>query len=143
MAAGQRNRVAAALAAVMAVGAAAGAVGLWSGSIDFGEEITARLPWGSALVAGTALLVVVALPMTLAAVAAWRGNPRAPQLLLLAGLLLVGWIVVEVAFIRSFSWLQPVCAVWGALVAVLGLRDRSRAPVPGLSPGRSPGARRT
>ncbi|GAA1258732.1 hypothetical protein GCM10009657_37380 [Oryzihumus leptocrescens] len=127
----------------MAVGAAAGTVGLWAGSIDFGEEITARLPWGSTLLAGTALLVVVALPMTLAAVAAWRGSPRAPELLLLAGLLLVGWIVVEVAFIRSFSWLQPVCAVWGALVAVLGRRDRGRAPVPDVSPGRSPGARRT
>ncbi|MGZ4600437.1 MAG: hypothetical protein ACXVYY_06920 [Oryzihumus sp.] len=143
MATVQRDRVAAALAAVMAVGAAAGTFGLWSGSVGFGEEITGRLPWGSTLVAGTALLVVVALPMTLAAVAGWRGNPRAPQLLLLAGLLLVGWIVVEVAFIRSFSWLQPVCAVWGALVAVLGLRDRGRAPVPGVSPGRSPDARRT
>lgn len=141
MATGRRDRLAATLAAVMAVGAAAGTLGLWSGSIDFGEEITARLPWGSALVAGAALLVVVAVPMAVAAVTAWRGDPRAPQLLLVAGVLLVGWIVVEVAFIRSFSWLQPVCAAWGALVAVLGLRDR--APLPGVSPGRSPGARRT
>lgn len=143
MAAGQRDRGAATLAAVMAVGAAAGALGLWGGSIDFGDEITARLPWGSTVLAGTALLVVVAVPMAVAASAAWRGDPRAPRLLLVAGLLLVGWIVVEVAFIRSFSWLQPVCATWGALVAVLGLRDRGRAPGPGVSPGRSPGARRT
>lgn len=143
MATGRRDRLAAALAAVMAVGAAAGTIGLWSGSVDFGEEITARLPWGSPLLAGAALLLVVAVPMAVAAVTSWRGDPRAPQRLLVAGLLLVGWIVVEVAFIRSFSWLQPVCAAWGALVAVLGLRDRGRAPVPGVSPGRSPGARRT
>jgi hypothetical protein len=37
-----------------------------------------------------------------------------------AGLALVGWIVVEVAFIRTFSWMQPVCAAYGALLAGLG-----------------------
>lgn len=42
----------------------------------------------------------------------------------LAGAALIGWIVVEIAFIRSFSWLQPACALYGAAVLGLGLRLR-------------------
>ena len=139
-------RPASVLAGVMAVAAAAGAVGLWAGGIDFGEEVTARLPWGSTLLAGTALLLVVAVPMGLAAVAAWRAAPRAPELLVVAGLLLVAWIAVELAFIRSLSWLQPVCLVWGLVVALWGrhaARTVGPRPEPGVSPGRTRGAHRT
>lgn len=139
-------RVDAVLAGVMAVGGAAGAVGLWTGSIDFGEEINGRLPWGSMVFAGAALLLVVGLPMAVAAVAAWRDDSRAPTLLVVAGVLLVGWIAVELAFIRSVSWLHPVCALWGLVVALLGWQvQRSGRGVagPGISPGRTPGAHRT
>ena len=145
MAAAQRDRPGAVVAGVMAVAGAAGAVGLWGGGIDFGDEITARLPWGSTVLAGTALFLVVAVPMGLAAVAAWRGHPRAPELMVAAGLLLVAWILVEVAFIRSFAWLQPICAAWGLAVALLGRREGRRSPGGGVrvSPGRTPGAHRT
>ena len=49
------------------------------------------------------------------AVAARRGPPWADAAVVLAGLALVGWIVGEVAFLRTFSWMQPVCAGYGAL----------------------------
>jgi hypothetical protein len=39
----------------------------------------------------------------------------------IAGLALIGWIVVEVAVIRTFSWLQPVCFLYGAGVLALGV----------------------
>jgi hypothetical protein len=116
----QRHREIALLAGLMAVAAYAGVVGLMTGVLDMGTLLNGRLPFGSPVLGGLALLVIVALPMTVAAVAAWRGLPWAEAAVVTAGLALVGWIVVEVAFIRTFSWMQPVCAAYGALLAGLG-----------------------
>jgi hypothetical protein len=70
------------------------------------------------------LLLVVAVPMTAAATAAVMRVPRGPDALVVAGLLLVGWIAVQVPVVRVFSWLQPVCLAAGALVVLLGWRAR-------------------
>lgn len=112
----------AAAAGTMAVAGYAGAVGLLGGGIDFGPAITGRLPWHSPVVAGMALLAVVAAPMTVAAAAAWGGHRWAGPTGVVAGAALVGWIVVEVAVIRTYSWMQPFCAGYGLLVAALGGR---------------------
>lgn len=109
----------------MALAAAAGAAGLASGSLDLGETVTARLPFASAPAGGVALLVVVGVPMGVAAVDAWTGARRADATALGAGLLLMGWILVELAVIHSFSWLQPVCFAAGAAIAAAGHRGRS------------------
>ena len=45
-------------------------------------------------------------------------------MLMLAGTALVGWILLEIALIRTFAWLQPVCGGYGLLVAALGWRAR-------------------
>jgi hypothetical protein len=106
---------------LMSAAALAGVVGLAGGGIDFGPEITSRIPAGSPVLGAVALGVVVALPMGVAAVAGWRRSPWTADLAVLAGGALIGWIVVEVAFIRTFAWLQPACAAYGAVVLALGL----------------------
>ena len=67
--------------ALVALAAYAGAVGLATGSMSLGEEIDERLPFDSFVLAGLALLVFVALPTTVAALATWRqsgvGRPSA------------------------------------------------------------------
>lgn len=120
------DRPAALLAGLMAFCAYAGAVGLVGGGIDPGPAVTARLPFGSAALAGFALLLLVGVPMTVAAVTCWHGDPWAAVVLVGAGLALAGWIVVELLVIRTFSWLQPACFGYGLLLAWLGLRDRAR-----------------
>ncbi len=110
----------------MALGAFAGSVGLSIGSLDLGDTITSRLPFGSAPAGGGALLVVVGVPMTVAAVDSWTGAGRADATSLGSGLLLMGWILVELAVIRSFPWLQPACFAGGAATAVAGYRGRIR-----------------
>lgn len=109
---------------LMGLTAAAGVVGLARRSIDLGPEVTARLPGRSPEVAAVALGAVVAVPMGAAAVAGGRRAASTADLAVLAGSALIGWIVVQVAVIRAFSWLQPVCAAYGAVVLALGLRLR-------------------
>lgn len=114
---------------LMCLAAVAGVVGLAGGGIDFGPEITSRIPAASPVLAAVALGLAVALPMGAAAVAGWRRSPWTADLAILAGTALIGWIAVEIVVIRSFSWLQPACAVYGVVVLVLGLLLR-RSGVP-------------
>ena len=56
---------------IVSLSAYGGVVGFLAGAIDMGPEITSRFPFASPVLAGIALLAVVALPTTVAAVAAW------------------------------------------------------------------------
>jgi hypothetical protein len=91
-------------------------------SIDLGSVINARLPFESPQFAGGALFVVVGLPMATAAFAAWRGSRRDDLWAASAGALLMGWIVVEIGVIQSFSWLQPTLFAFGAGIAFAAYR---------------------
>ena len=104
----------AAFAALNAFGAWAGAVGLIAGGTDFGEVINERLPFESLVLAGLALATIVAVPLTLLAWSAWTGGPRTDELALVVGLLLIGWIIGQVAVIRAFSLFQPAYLAVGA-----------------------------
>ncbi len=105
-------------AAFNAFGAWAGAVGLVTGGMDFGESINDRLPFDSLVLAGLALGIIVGIPLTALAWSAWVGGPRTDDLALAVGLTLIGWIVVQVAVIRAFSLFQPAyLAVGAAFVA--------------------------
>ena len=92
-----------AVTGLIALSAYAGVVGLLGGGISFGETIDARLPFGSLILAGLALLAFVAVPMTIAAVAAAKDTQRSADLVFAAGQLLVVWIGVELAFIKAYS----------------------------------------
>ncbi len=109
---------------VVAAGALAGSLGLIVRSIDLGAKVNARLPFESPAFGGCALFLVVGVPMTLAAIAAWRGSRPANPGAMSAGALLMGWIVVEIGVIQTFSWLQPTLFVAGAAIAFAGYRGR-------------------
>jgi hypothetical protein len=110
---------AAAVTGAIALSGYAGVVGLMGGGISFGDTIDARLPFGSLLLAGMALLAIVAVPMTVASVASGRGMQYAADIVFGAGLLLVAWIAVELAFIKAYSWFHPTYLL--AAIVVLGL----------------------
>lgn len=101
-------------AACNAFGAWAGAVGLVTGGMDFGESINDRLPFDSLVLAGLALGIIVGIPLTVLAWSAWRGGPRTDDVALAVGLTLIVWIVVQVAVIRAFSLFQPAYLAVGA-----------------------------
>lgn len=118
-------------AALNAVAAWGGAIGLLTGSTDFGDAVNQRLPFDSVVVAGLALASIVAVPLTVLAWSAWTAGPRTDDLCLLVGVLLVGWILGQIAVIRAFSPFQPAYLAIGlGFVATshrIVLRSRQRA----------------
>ena len=109
-------------AGLVAFSAWAGAAGLVLGFLDLGAEATNRLPFDSPVLGGIALIMTVAVPMTVVAIMAWRGDPRTGPVTVLAGILQVWWIIVELAFIRIVSFFHPIYLAIGVAFIVAGRR---------------------
>ncbi|ORM36772.1 hypothetical protein [Williamsia sp. 1135] len=120
------NTVAVIVSALTALLAVAGAVGIAGGGIDFGDDIEGRLPWDSRLLAGLALVIIVAIPTALAAAALRARSPRGPAILIAAGMMLFGWIILQVIIIQAFNPLRVIFAVTGIALAITGLVLESR-----------------
>ena len=106
-------------AGFIAVSAYAGSIGMISGLLPVSASLAERLPFHSPVFSGIALALVVGVPSSYVAVLSWRRHPRTPDAAALAGLLLVGWVAVELAVVGQFSALQAVYAAAGAgLIAV-------------------------
>ena len=115
-------------AAFVALSAYGGTIGLATGALDMGHALNQRLPLHSPVLGGIALAVLVGVPATTVAVLARRADARTDLAAVVAGVLLVGWILVELAFIREISFLQFFYAGAGALFVALGLRHPPVAP---------------
>lgn len=110
-----------AVAAVLnAVAAAGGGWGLASGEISIGGRLEARLPWQSPVLGGIALLLIVAAPNAVLALLAWRGHRSVGPAAVATGGLLVGWILVELAYLRELSFFHPLYIGIGLLLMALG-----------------------
>jgi hypothetical protein len=118
------HRVAgAALVAVecfVAVGAVFGGVGLMADdAIGMLPEWLAGTPFTSWFWPGVFLLLVVATPMIVAAVAEITGRAWAYAASLVAGAAQIGWIVAQWLIFQRYFFLQPIMLAAG--LAVLGL----------------------
>jgi len=111
------------LAGFVAVSAYFGSLGLITGYLAVPNSMAARFPFDSPVFGGLALAIIVAFPTTAVGVLSYRRYRRAREAAALAGLLLVGWIAVELAIVRQFSVLQVVYAVAG--IALFWMGDRS------------------
>jgi hypothetical protein len=110
-------------AAFNAAAAWGGAIALLAGWTDFGDRLDQRLPFESPVLAGLALAVIVAVPLSGLAALAWRGDPRTGRAAMWTGVVLVAWIAVQLAFLRAFSLFQPAYVVIGGLFVGVGRRD--------------------
>lgn len=118
----ERHAGLAAFAALLALSAWGGAAGLSIGFLSLGPAVESRLPFASPVFGGLALAVVVALPMSVLAVLAWRGDPRTGDAAVVCGVLQVGWIVVELLFIWELSFFHPLFLAIGVALIVIGRR---------------------
>jgi hypothetical protein len=110
---------------LLAVGAYAGALGLITEGIDIGEA-AAKLPFGSMVFAGIALLVVNGLLPTAVVIGEWLHHPWAGVGHVAVGVALTSWIVVQVGVLGwPPHWLQILYFGWGCTILILALRQRA------------------
>jgi hypothetical protein len=83
-------------------------------------DLLARTPFGSWVWPGLVLALAVAVPAAATALGGVLRRAWAHVAHPLVGLVLVGWIVVQVAVIGFVAGLQPIMAVCGLVIAVLG-----------------------
>lgn len=104
----------------VAAGAVYGGVGLIAdNSIGMLPGWLDGTPFDSWTLPGVFLLLIIAAPMTVAAVAELRRMSWAHSASMVAGIAMVGWIVAQLAIIQRYFFLQPVMALCGVLVLVL------------------------
>ncbi len=111
---------------VLGLSAVYGGIGLLTGTIGVPDTWLEGSVFGSWLVPGTALLVVVAVPMLTAAFLELRQHLRAEAASAGAGLLQVVWIAAELLLMHRFDPLQPpVLGLAVVLLVATALRLRS------------------
>ena len=81
-------------------------------------------PFASWVLPGVALLALVAVPQAAAVVLVARDRPDADRWAMWVGIALTGWIVVQVAILGRFFFLQPVIFTFGAVEAGLAILRR-------------------
>ncbi|WP_157225924.1 hypothetical protein [Rhodococcus sp. AW25M09] len=111
----------------MSINAFGAAIGVASGAIDLGADAQARLPMSSPALAGLALVLVVGVPMGLAAASALAGGGKSGPIAHMAGVLLAAWVVISAAVLGETSWIQALFGVIGVLIALQGWRMTVRA----------------
>jgi hypothetical protein len=77
-------------------------------------------PFPDYFVPSLILLVVVGGSFMVAAIAVFTGLRIAPLAALTAGIVVLGWLTVQLAIIGYVSWMQPTTAIAGVLILVLG-----------------------
>ena len=110
------------LGLLLFVGVAAvyGGTGLMASGLGMPREWLDPLPVDTWWWPGVALLLTVAVPQLAAAVLVWRRDPRAGVVGVAVGVALVLWIVVQLALLQRYFFLQPVIAGVGTVEVVLG-----------------------
>jgi hypothetical protein len=119
---------------INALAAFGGSIGLATGTLALDGDLNERLPFASPVFGGIALAALVATPFTVVAVLAWRGDRRCELAAGVTGLLLVGWIAVQLAVLRAPAFLHAFYLAVGLGSVWYGRGALSRALHPVNSP---------
>lgn len=106
-----------------------GGVGLIRDGMGMPDEWLVGTPFASWLWPGVFLLLVIALPMTAAAVAELRRWRWAYQASMVAAALQLAWIAAQIVVLQRYFFLQPVLFGAGLAVAVLAVISHRGEPL--------------
>lgn len=119
--------------ALIGLSAVAGGIGLvmdpTGASLGMSSDWLRGSPFPSFLIPGLFLLGVNGVGTLVGAVLSFRGHRYAGEVAALLGLVMMGWITIQVIVITSaagLSWLQPFYVVVGLVELGLGLLLRQR-----------------
>ncbi|MEO8551305.1 MAG: hypothetical protein ABI678_15085 [Kofleriaceae bacterium] len=122
------------LCAAVALTAIAGGAALMLGPdgslIHASRAVLEHTPFGSFLVPGAILFVLVGMSNALAAAQILRHTPDANSTAVVAGVALFGWILGEMVMLRTIEPLQIGYLVVALAIVGAALRRRARAPAP-------------
>jgi hypothetical protein len=107
---------------VLALNAVAGAVYAFDGAKGVKREWLDGTPFNDYVIPGAILLVVVGGSVAAAAIALLRRVPTAWEFSVAAGVVVLGWIVVETLMIGLMSWMQPTTFAVALLITGLAIR---------------------
>ena len=107
---------------LVAVNAVFGGVGLMTSGMGMPTAWLAGTPFTTWVLPGVALLVLVAVPQLWGAWTAWRRHRLAPLVAMAVGGALSAWIIVQIALLQQYFFLQPIIAGIGLLETYLGWR---------------------
>lgn len=99
------------LLAFNGLSAVAGGIGLMTGSVNPGQELLTNTDFSSFYFPGVILFAVVGGSSLLAALAVYKKVVGAELASLLAGIILLFWLIGEVASIHQIHFLQVVYAI--------------------------------
>ncbi len=116
---GWEGSVLLALLLFVGVGAVYGGIGLMVNGMGMPSDWLDRMPVDTWTWPGLALLLSVAVPQFVAAWLVTRHDPRAGLVGLVVGAALVLWILVQLAVLQRYFFLQPVIAGIGVLEVLL------------------------
>ena len=123
-----RTRVLSVLHSLVALNAVGGGIYGLTGAAGVPVEWLEKTPFSSYLIPSFILLLVVGGTQIAAGLAVAARTPRSRRVSLVAGTILLGWIVTQVALIGYVSWLQPAVgiAALANLTLAWWLRDDGR-----------------
>ncbi len=107
------------LETLLAIAATGGAIALATGALDLGDT-AAELPFASPVFAAVALYLTNAALPGAVALGSLRRAPWADPGHVVVGVVLCGWILVQVAVIGWSSPLQTACLAYGLVIAGIG-----------------------
>lgn len=124
------HRVTAGIELLVAASAVYGGVGLIAGNaIGMPDDWLAGTPFGSWVLPGVLLLLVVAAPMTVAAVLELRRSRWAAVASVAAGAAQIGWIAAQLLVMQRYNVLQPVMVAVGLAVLLTAIAVRRHEPL--------------
>lgn len=105
--------------------AAAGGIGLVSGNTNPPLVWLRDTPFDSYMLPGFILALIIGGSSLLAALLLWKKRESGYMAALLAGLLMIGWIIGELILLQHFSGLQIVYIASGLAVVSLSSKELS------------------
>lgn len=91
-------------------------------------DYLANAPFSNFLIPGLTLFVVNGLMNIIAAIVTIKKYRRFPLLIILQGILLSGWILIQVEMVRDFNLLHTIMLSIGLCLCLLGFVLKSQFP---------------